>query len=395
MHHRSSHGIGATVGVLLLACALSSACSSDREGGQVTGLGDSCNASTPCGAGFVCGTKGVCVLDGAPFGSGGTGGSAGEVGPAGANGVAAAFGDVCLDQHVRASRVTPTVILIIDQSGSMGNDFGGQGTRWNVLRDFLLDEQEGLIASLQSQVRFGLAMYSAVDSGDGSPYGECPQLTMVEPDINNYQPIYDAYSVAEPFHETPTGDAIDRVVSDLGLAAVGPDEDRDPVVFVLATDGEPDRCEELNPQGGQQESIDAVARAYDIGIRTFIISVGREVSEQHQQDVANAGMGRQPGDPDAEYWTAGDDQTLRDALTEIVGGQLSCEVKLQGRVDLADACLGTVLLNGEELTCNASDGWKLVDPQHIRLMGEPCDDLKRFPDAILSVTFPCDVEIIE
>lgn len=341
-----------------------------------------CDLDNPCKAGGMCTPNGKCI-----------GGSA-DGGTASDDSSAPTRPGACADTTVNASRTTPTVVLIVDQSSSMNEDFGN-GSRWNVLRNFLLDEPDGLIADLQSQVNFGLALYSAESGGTAPlPIGECPMVTTVAPAGDNYGAIAQAYGDAEPIEDTPTGDSIDRIVDDLGLANSDPDDRDEPVVFVLATDGEPDRCEELDPQNGQEEAVAAVERAYALGIRTFVISVGREISEEHQQDIANAGLGRAAADPDAEYWVAGDDQTLRDALTSIVGGQLGCEIVLNGRVTSGDPCAGSVKLNGIDLACDDGDGWELVDEQHIRLLGDACDELKSGADVTLDVEFPCSVGVV-
>jgi hypothetical protein len=396
----------------VVGCLVLLSCSGDDEGGGPCVGGDErCGATCsednrPCPVGLYCSEAGQCAkecdLDN-PCAGGGmcrpngtcTGGRDGGT-SSGASGTGPGGGlrpGACADTVVDTSRTTPTVILIVDQSSSMEEEFD-DGSRWDVLRDFLLEEPNGLISDLQSQVRFGLAMYSAESGGTApDPIGECPMVTSVAPAIDNYGAIADVYRDAEPIEDTPTGDAIDRIVDDLPL---NPESAPDPVVFVLATDGEPDRCEELDPQNGQAEAIAAVERAYTQGIRTFIISVGEgEISAEHQQDVANAGLGREPGDADAEYWVAGDDQTLRDALTSIVGGQLGCEIALNGRVEGDDACLGRVLLNDVELECDGDDGWELVDPQHIRLLGTACDQLKSGDDVYLDVSFPCDVVSVD
>ncbi|MDH5672996.1 MAG: VWA domain-containing protein [Myxococcales bacterium] len=321
--------------------------------------------------------------------------STGTPGSAGASASGGTPSSTCADTTVRASRVTPTVILIVDQSSSMSEAFEGDRSRWDVLRDFLLTSPDGLIADLQSQVRFGLALFSAESGGSNpEPIGECPMVTTVAPSLDNYDAIANIYRNADVIEDTPTGDAIDRIIDDLGLATPDPDAEGNPIVFILATDGEPDRCEELDPQNGQQEAIAATERAYSLGIRTFIISVGAgTVSAEHQQAVANAGLGRGPGDANAEYWVAGDDSSLRAALTNIVGTQLGCEVQLNGSVT-GDACLGTVTINGKALECGGADGWELSSPRHIRLLGQACQDLKSGEDLLLEVRFPCEVGVV-
>ncbi len=353
--------------------------------------------SAGAGAG-QCDAGGSCGSAGDMFGNAGTSGSAdagaGNGGAAGTRPVTIDGAAQCADTTVRSSRVTPTVMLLVDQSSSMTDDFGGAGSRWDVLRNFLLDEPDGLIADLQGQVRFGLALYSAVSGGDNpEPMGECPMITNVAPAIDNFAAISAVYSEADVIEDTPTGDSIDAVVDSLDLNA--PDRSNDPVVIILATDGEPDRCEALDPQEGQAESIAAAERAFSLGVRTYIISVGNEVSVEHQQDMANAGLGRAAGDPDAEFWEAGDDATLRAALTEIVGSQLNCEVRLNGMVESGDACEGVVMLNGNALPCGDDNGWELADPKTIRVLGTACEEMKSGGDLSLEVSFPCTVNFVD
>lgn len=297
---------------------------------------------------------------------------------------------VCARSNVVAGRVIPTVILIIDQSASM-HDSIGSGSRWDVLRDFLL-KPDGLIRGLQDRVRFGLALYSARSEPMNGLPAQCPIVTSVAPALENFSAIEAAYLEAEPIDDTPTGDAIEAVLD--GLPPPAPDSVRDPVVLILATDGEPDSCEQPDPNEGQAETIAAVTRAFGMAMHTFVIGVGNEISEQHQQDVANAGLGRLPGDPDAPFWTADDDASLRAALMEIISAQVSCDVKLKGKVE-GDACQGTVRLNGKLLGCNEPDGWQLVDPTNVRLVGAACSEFRSSELSMLDVSFPCGVVFVE
>jgi hypothetical protein len=386
MTHRVWIGLGLLLGLL--------ACSGDDDGGGTSG------GSGAAGRGD--GASGAGKAGNASSSGSGTGGGFQTDNPLGfdaggfLDGSLVGPGDTaCVDTVVRATRVIPTVILIIDQSGSMTEDFGGDGTRWNVLRDFLLESPDGLIDDLQSQVSFGLAMYSARSDDMGQPDGECPLVTTIAPMLENFTAIETAYRAAEPLDDTPTGDSIEKILSDLDLGT-DPDAMVTPTVFVLATDGEPDRCEELDPQTdvAKDEAIAAVGHAFTLGVRTFVISVGNEIGADHQQAIANAGLGRGPADAAAEYWVAGDDQSLRDALRQVVGSQLGCEVELQGQVEGGDACSGRVVLNGTKLECGDPDGWELTDPSHIKLLGSACDELKASDELVLEVKFPCQVTIV-
>lgn len=387
-----------------LACSSSHPCASGLYCGSEHLCEKACTSDRGCSSSQHCGSDGRCVA-GASTPKGGSGAS--DAGSSAGSGADDSTGgliidagtrkdagkqssDTCRTADVTATRIIPTVVLVIDQSGSMNDPFGNAGSRWNVLRDFLL-KSDGLIAMFENQVRFGIAMYSAVEHPDNSGMQECPMVTSVAPQLMNYQAISDAYRKAEPIAETPTGDAIDKIVAGLPKAEL--DKNNEPVVLILATDGEPDRCEELNPQNGQAEAVAAAQHAFEMGIRTYIISVGNEVSVKHQQDMANAGVGHKPDDP-APYWTAGDDASLRAALTEIIGAQVSCDVTLQGMVQGGDACLGTVELNTQKLECKGKDGWELSDPKHVRLLGKACSDFKTLKNAMVHARFPCDVQVV-
>ena len=389
-----------------IACNYSHPCPSGLYCGGAELCAKACTNDTGCSGRRHCSEHGECVegesaTRPAGDGSSGSGGSKAPTTGGSGGGFVIDFDagatrdttqpETCQREDVSAARVIPNIVLVIDQSGSMTEELSGAGSRWEVLRDFLL-RPDGLIAMFETQVRFGLAMYTALEFGDnGAPPPPCPMVTSVEPRLMNHADISRAYNDASPLGETPTGDAIDRIVDGLPQAQL--DQSEGPTVLILATDGEPDRCEELNPQQGQAEAVAAVERAFSMGIRTYIISVGEDVSRQHQQDVANAGVGRDASDP-APFWRAGDDASLRQALTEIIGSQVSCDVALSGRVESGDPCSGSVELNSEKLRCNDDDGWELATPNHIRLLGRACTDWKTLRNAMIHAQFPCDVQIV-
>jgi len=285
----------------------------------------------------------------------------------------------CVDVQVQVEPIVPTLVLLVDQSGSMTDDFSGQ-PRWDAIYETLMDPAEGVVADLQSQVRFGLTLYSSVDGFEG---GECPMLTTVDPALDNHGPIDAVFGPAEPLDETPTGESLAAVAQQ--LAAFQADG---PKGIVLATDGEPDTCAVPNPQEGQQVSLDAAAQAFDLGITTFIISVGDEVGANHLQQMANVGVGKAPDDPmPAPYYQALDAQQLVDAFEEIIGSFVSCDLLIDGIVDLEQACDGAVFLDGMELECGTD--YELPDASTLRLLGEACATLQDGSQHTVDATWPC------
>ncbi|MCA9707992.1 MAG: VWA domain-containing protein [Myxococcales bacterium] len=285
----------------------------------------------------------------------------------------------CAEVQVQVEPTIPTLVLLVDQSGSMTSDFSGQ-TRWEAMYETLMDPANGVVATLESQVRFGLTLYTSEDGFDG---GECPLLTTVDPALENYQAIDAEFAPASPVDETPTGESLAAVAQQLAaFQAEGPKG------IVLATDGEPDTCAEPNPQNGQPEALDAADLAYGLGITTYIISVGNEVGADHLQQMANVGVGKAPDDPmPAPYYQALDAMQLVDAFEEIIGNFVSCELIIEGEVDLEQACDGTVTLDGMELECGVD--YDLPDSSTLVLMGEACDTLQDGGNHSVDARWPC------
>jgi hypothetical protein len=209
----------------------------------------------------------------------------------------------------------------------------------------------------------------------------------------NYGAIAAVYNPAVPIDETPTGDTIEAV---LARILGDPDPDPNPTIFIVATDGEPDRCEQTDPNPtpeAQAESVMGATHAFEAGIRTYMIWVGPAPARAHMQDMANAGLGLGAG-ASAPYWIAGDEAGLRDALSAIVGGVLSCDIRLEGRIDPAKACEGSVTLNGRVIPCDDPDGWHAVSETVIQVTGAACDELTSMMGSVLTAEFPCDVILI-
>jgi hypothetical protein len=292
--------------------------------------------------------------------------------------------DACIDVSVQFERETPSVVLLIDQSNTMTIPFepGAQGrSRWNTVRDVLMDPTTGLVPNLQNAVRFGLALYSAK-----SP-DICPELARVSLALGNYEAIRDLYAGQEVLHHTPTSESLSAVTKELASYA-----EPGPKAVVLATDGNPDNCKNLDdnnsPDGGASSKalvIKAAEEAFAQGISTFVISVGDEISEQHLADLAKAGRG---GAADATFYRALETEALTHAFDSILKSVISCDFKLNGTVSGNDAPRGSVMLDGQSLEHGGPDGWDMPATDTVRLQGAACDQAKLSADQ-LDIEFPC------
>ena len=267
----------------------------------------------------------------------------------------------------------PTLQLLVDQSGSMDQDFGGD-TRWNVIVDVLTNPQNGIVPQFESSIRFGLTLYTSLEGNMG---GQCPMLTEVAPALDNYNAIDMTMSMSTPVQDTPTGESLDLTWQTL-------DAFPEPGLkyIVLATDGLPDTCDVPNPPDQMAQamadaaSVAAAEAAYAAGIPTFVISVGDQVGQAHLQDMANAGQGVGPNDPDATYYEALNQGALVDAFNSILAGVRSCRLDLMTPLTDEEAANCTLEVNGNVVDLGDANGWQLNNSMEVELLGTACDTLQ-------------------
>ncbi|HEX2675194.1 MAG TPA: hypothetical protein VHM19_01105 [Polyangiales bacterium] len=361
------------------------------------------------------------------IGSGGTGAGTGTGAAAngavgtGSGGSASGVGnDTCASADIQTARVTPTVWLIVDGSGSMQTRFAN-GSRWSVLRDALMNPNGGVVPRLESAVVFGLVIYSggqlnfggggglfggglfgggasdaaiAMPPADAGADSMCPVLTIVDPALNNYNNMNAVFPNTEPGGSTPTQLALDQVSMRVSAQPQMLDKDQGPTYVVLATDGQPNGCGVTGgTMGGsdpaaEQAVYDQVTKIVGTGTKLFAISLaGNDANLQaHLDQVAMlGGTGKPP-------FTPMNRDDLVTTFQDIIGGA-GCEVKLSGKVTVGSECQGSVQINGTALTCNDPNGWKLKDEQTIQITGTACDDFRSNKQAQLHASFPCGVFI--
>jgi hypothetical protein len=152
----------------------------------------------------------------------------------------------CAEADVSTSRLIPTVHIVVDGSGSMVDPYGGT-TKWEALREALIDPSAGIVAQLDDSVRFGLTVFQSIMMADWMP-GQplpmlgCPILTGPDAALNNYEPIRDAIAPITPVGGTPTAEAMAAVVAKLQASSAAPDSDVGIQIVLLVTDGEPNGC---------------------------------------------------------------------------------------------------------------------------------------------------------
>lgn len=394
------------------------ACSSDDKGGD-SNSNSSCTSDAQCEGDEMCiygrcvdPNKGSAGTDDSDTDAGrdddgnGTSGDSSSNGGSGRSGstrttatpgvaaaanVTTAFSDeICAEGTATASRLHPQVILLLDGSSSMTQEYGDM-TKWAAMRQALVDPDDGVVKTMESLIEFALVVYAGEYRNGG---GECPVPGDVIPHaLNNYDAIDSALPAESPGRRTPTGAALDAVCRALpGIS----DEGTRPQYVVLATDGQPNSCEgafNMN-QPDYQSVIDAANRCCDNGVTLYVVSLASATGEfqAHLQEVADIGMCNQ--DDSATVYSPQSPQQLSDDLGELIGGALNCDVMLNGDVAKGKECEGSEVRLGDQLLeCNDEDGWILVEPNLIRLQGDACETFKNDPNAQVTAEFPCEIFI--
>jgi len=380
--------------------------------GALEGCGQACGGSNPfCAAGLYCNADDACAAEciAGQFGWCAEGEVCTFNGRCTPEGQANACSEVKLDIRAEA----PSVSLLIDRSGSMSlrlqdNQPPQQTTndpsRWNLIQDFLVGSADetsggksaGLIYSLQNEVKFSFVTYTGTwaenDEGEIFPV-DCPLLDwpknnktpIKQPLLGAYNRIAQFYRSLSPFAGTPTAPAIEHATDALVTSNKSATK-----ILVLATDGEPESCDApvlandsdavyANKRAiARANVIEAVERAQQSGVLTYVLGVGPETSQTHLDELATAGHGQawritaQTIDPERS--------SLNDAFKKIIYPHVSCIVEISARVITEKACSGSLKLNGADtpLQCNDPNGWALLpDGKRLELKGKACEEFKR------------------
>ena len=297
-------------------------------------------------------------------------------------------GDTCARAEIKPTSATPNVLFIVDQSGSMRSQNFGPVTRWEAAHDAISQ----VVDQTSASANLGLVTYTYDGESNTCPHMSSVNMSFDLTSISDNHRNFPRDPRGLEMGDTPTGDAIDKVVRMLDNNPPPPEH---PTVFVLATDGEPDRCEDPDDHSSgvsQQLAVDAVKRARSKGYETYVLSVGTSVSPRHLQDLANAGIGTNG----AEYWVGTDADDLAKEFKAVVDLQLNCDINLNGRVSDANRVCeeGDVRMDGAPLDCGTDWRLKPGTNDHIELLGSTCDAFKR-GDKRISASFPCGTIVVE
>jgi hypothetical protein len=149
----------------------------------------------------------------------------------------------------------------------------------------------GPLTQFGANARFGLAAFTADLSTTKATCA--PQVTLVNPALSNADPIATALrAVTRPAKgESPVSLVVRQVTTLLSV-----DTSPGAKHIVIISNGLPDFCDDGKPECPRDDVVAAVQDAFRAGIQTHVISLGNLYLD-HEQDVANAGMGQPVRDP--------------------------------------------------------------------------------------------------
>jgi len=279
-------------------------------------------------------------------------------------------GSSCTAAALTVTAITPAIQLMIDGSGSMGDNFGNT-IKYNAVASALVDSTNGLVTKLQAKAAFGAVIYTSE---------QCPKLYSSPCTLDNVAGVNTAITNGGNANHAynPAVEAIHAVVGTLGAATAKRK------TIVLVTDGVPNQCNS-NTGDRTDEAVTEVTTGYGQGISFYIIGLGNVGSTTYLQKMANAGVG---STTNATYWDANSPADVTTAYQTIFDKVLDCELSLDGTIDVAQASTGTVKSNGTMLAYMTD--WVAVDAHTIQLVGAACTSYKAAVTAPeITATFAC------
>jgi hypothetical protein len=398
-------------GTVILWLLALSACSSSNHGGD----------RSTNGSGLSPGSNGAGGSGLGNFDNGAQGAKPNPVGNAPVSGNPGAQSGVCEVVHLNASPSTPDMLIVLDRSGSMQVE-----GRWVPSASAV----RSLVNQLQSQIRFGLALFpdpAATGSGTnggvqidasacisdpdpigcigklladagvtvnvGSSGGACsPGKIVVPTGLNTGAAIDAALSMTTPNGGTPTPETLRRLVDEFAAPTMGPDVMTRPKFVLLVTDGQP-TC----PNGGgsltTQPDIDASNSAIDMlaarGVRTYVIGYNTSGPGNEAVSMVLDGFAQRGGTGDTKHRPVENEQGLLTEFQRIAGTAVSCTFVLDAAPSRADYVL--VRVDGAQVNLNDANGWSLVNGRTVELRGTTCDKLQRDGAHLVDAEVRCEV----
>jgi hypothetical protein len=351
--------------------------------------------ATPFGAGDV------------SQGSGGAGGGgSGSAGTQSGGGGSIDFGTdagggleedaACASTSVEADLIPLDMLILLDRSGSM------YGDNWNgatgAISQFVVDPAS-------AGIHAGIVYFPIDNPSDGKmcnhEHYDMPVIPIAELPLNGTKIVQSISAESPNGGGTPMYGALRGA-----LAYATAYQDSHPaheMVVVLASDGDPNSCSQMEDQIGTIAEL--AEKAYDYnGVETYVIAISGSTLANLNQIAAKGGTG-------LAYDVTVDIGLFSQKMSEIRAAALSCEFVIPAAPKgetLEHDKVAVKYASGNQMqkeiprvlgaqACGAQGGWyydDLVMPSKIVLCPASCDAVKADPDAKISVYFGCTPTIL-
>lgn len=291
----------------------------------------------------------------------------------------------CLPRPLPLEPAVPTVMFVIDRSGSMEEDLDGRSdagvSRWEVLQTSL----RAVLPAHDQRIAMGALLYPAPLTFSCA----APTAIDLTPATGNANALLGLFSRAPPRGGTPIAEAVSLAATHLATLHTATSAR----ALVLATDGAPNCNEQLNNDTcvctapptidpncdtpthclDDVRSISTVRTLFQLSqVPTYVVGLGSQLNLFASTLDAMAVAGGVPRPlPGPRYYSAANQVELTDALTRITAQLSRCTYLLTG-LGLNDTFVvevdGAVVPEGPQ-------GWEWLDRMNgeLRLHGEACD----------------------
>jgi hypothetical protein len=337
-----------------------------------------CGSSPPVVGGAPAGTAGVGAVN---IGTG-AGGTTGSSGGGGVSGPAANPDANCGTQTSNMSQQPADLLLLLDRSGSMGDDIASNNTcggrnapanctaRWPTMTTALTQ----VLTSSPAGVQWGLKFFTSPNGGSCGVNAGAD----VAVGANTAAQIQTAIGRTSPGSQTPTTAAVNAAAAYLQTV-------NDGLVhyILLATDGQPN-CDPGTSSSTTPavvaNTVAAIAAAAGAGTKTYVIGIGP--SAGNLDNFAQAGGTN-------KYYPATSPADLTTALGTIAGQVASCVFKM-GAAPPDPNNIGVYLDKTTKVPSDGANGYTLgADNRTVTFNGSYCDRIKAGTNKLVQVFFGC------
>jgi hypothetical protein len=295
----------------------------------------------------------------------------------------------CSPGSITLVKADPTVMFVLDRSGSMGGQLGttnGNQSRWQILTAALTSA----LPPVNLTMEVGALLFPTGSGGRNQMSCNVASTPDLEPELLNVPILLALMLDNTPAGETPTSDALNSAATALGNVRAATNAR----ALVLATDGAPNCNAMLDPSTCRcanatndracsnstmcldaTRTVDTIASIEERGIPTFVIGIetgGDADFTDVLNDMATAGGRPQSG---AQKYYAGDSEADLTSALVAIRNQVGACTFLTTSVPSADGTI-TVVVDGTTIPfdATATNGWAWADKPNGQIIfaGDAC-----------------------